>query len=218
MDAGAYHTVGLKSDGTVVAAGRNDEGQCEVSGWTNVTAVACTDYNTLALLGDGTVVSAGYQDFAALEGWKDMTFIGGGSYLALGLRKGGGLLCTHLSGLLEDFTELVAADCSTGYALGLKKDGTVLCSFLDLSDWTQVAAISASGTAVYGLTAEGTILTKAFRPGDTLDFSDITAAVAIASNGTHAAAVLANGQVIARGDNGCGQLDTGAWDLGDFVG
>jgi alpha-tubulin suppressor-like RCC1 family protein len=30
--AGAYHTVGLKSDGTVVAAGYNNFGQCNVGG------------------------------------------------------------------------------------------------------------------------------------------------------------------------------------------
>ena len=27
------HTVGLKSDGTVVAVGKNDKGQCDVSDW-----------------------------------------------------------------------------------------------------------------------------------------------------------------------------------------
>lgn len=31
--AGYLHTVGLKSDGTVVAVGQHDEGQCDVSGW-----------------------------------------------------------------------------------------------------------------------------------------------------------------------------------------
>jgi len=28
--AGYYHTVGLKSDGTVVAVGKNDYGQCNI--------------------------------------------------------------------------------------------------------------------------------------------------------------------------------------------
>ena len=28
--------VGLKSDGTVVAAGDNEDGQCDVSDWTNI--------------------------------------------------------------------------------------------------------------------------------------------------------------------------------------
>ena len=31
--AGECHTVGLKADGTVVAAGDNDSGECDVSGW-----------------------------------------------------------------------------------------------------------------------------------------------------------------------------------------
>ena len=32
--AGLYHTGGHKTDGTTVAVGRNDDGQCDVSGWT----------------------------------------------------------------------------------------------------------------------------------------------------------------------------------------
>lgn len=31
--AGRHHTIGLKSDGTVVAVGSNEFGQCDVGGW-----------------------------------------------------------------------------------------------------------------------------------------------------------------------------------------
>ncbi len=31
--AGRRHTIGLKSDGTVVAVGGNEYGQCDISGW-----------------------------------------------------------------------------------------------------------------------------------------------------------------------------------------
>ncbi|MGF2715997.1 RCC1-like domain-containing protein, partial [Bacillus cereus] len=34
--AGRGHTVGLKSDGTAVAVGRNKEGECNVSGWRDI--------------------------------------------------------------------------------------------------------------------------------------------------------------------------------------
>ena len=36
IGAGYYHTVGLKADGTVVAVGYNNGGQCKVSGWTDI--------------------------------------------------------------------------------------------------------------------------------------------------------------------------------------
>src|SRR5512136_2977724 len=47
--ASAYHTAGLKSDGTVVAVGDNTYGQCDVSSWTGVTQVAAGIYHTVGL-------------------------------------------------------------------------------------------------------------------------------------------------------------------------
>ena len=36
VSAGWYHTVGLKSDGTVVATGENSRGECDVDMWSNI--------------------------------------------------------------------------------------------------------------------------------------------------------------------------------------
>jgi alpha-tubulin suppressor-like RCC1 family protein len=57
--AGYGHTVGLKSNGTVVAAGLNDYGQCNVGGWADIIQVAAGTYHTVGLKDDGTVVTAG---------------------------------------------------------------------------------------------------------------------------------------------------------------
>ena len=59
--AGDYHTVGLKSGGTVVAAGDNGAGQCNVGGWTDITQVDASEYHTVGLKDDGTVVAAGLE-------------------------------------------------------------------------------------------------------------------------------------------------------------
>ncbi|MEH6957891.1 RCC1 domain-containing protein, partial [Neobacillus drentensis] len=40
ISAGRRHTIGLKSDGTVTAVGDNKYGQCDVSGWQDMVAVA----------------------------------------------------------------------------------------------------------------------------------------------------------------------------------
>ncbi len=49
---GLFHTVGLEIDGAVVAVGDNDYGQCEVSVWTDIVAVAAGDNHTVWLKSD----------------------------------------------------------------------------------------------------------------------------------------------------------------------
>jgi hypothetical protein len=57
--AGAMHTVGLKSDGTVVAVGDNEYGQCDVGNWTGITQTAAGVSHTVGVKSNGTVVAAG---------------------------------------------------------------------------------------------------------------------------------------------------------------
>jgi hypothetical protein len=64
------HTVGVKSDGTVVAVGLevpedpeegiiDDYGQCDVGSWTHIVQVTAGGYHTVGLRSDGTVVAVG---------------------------------------------------------------------------------------------------------------------------------------------------------------
>jgi len=59
LAAGDRHTVGLKSDGTVVAVGWNAFGQCNVGGWKNVLQIAAGAWHTVGLQSDGTTVAVG---------------------------------------------------------------------------------------------------------------------------------------------------------------
>jgi len=69
--AGGEYTVGLKSDGTVVAVGDNYYGECDVGGWMDITQVAAGDRYTVGVKDDGTVVAVGYNDCGqcSVSGW-----------------------------------------------------------------------------------------------------------------------------------------------------
>ena len=59
ISTGIDHTVGLKSDGTVVATGKNEDGRCDVSDWSDIVAVSAGDDHTVGLKSNGTVVATG---------------------------------------------------------------------------------------------------------------------------------------------------------------
>ena len=52
--AGKNHTVGLKSNGTVIAVGYNVQGQCDVNSSTDIIQVDGGGYSTVGLKEDGT--------------------------------------------------------------------------------------------------------------------------------------------------------------------
>lgn len=95
---GNGHTVGLRSDGTVVAVGDNQFGQCNVSGWTDIVAIAAGDWHTVGLKSDGTVVATGWLKDAGSEN-----------------------ACS-----VSEWKNIVAIAAGTGYTMGLKEDGTIV--------------------------------------------------------------------------------------------
>ena len=57
VSAGVLHTVGLKEDGTVVAAGRDADGQCNVYDWKNIAVVAAGGEGLMLHRADAPVAS-----------------------------------------------------------------------------------------------------------------------------------------------------------------
>ncbi len=59
VSGGEIHTVGLRSDGTVVAVGKNDRGQCDVDGWQDIIYIEAAGYCTIGITRDGDLMLAG---------------------------------------------------------------------------------------------------------------------------------------------------------------
>ena len=97
LDVGFYHTVGLRADGTLLAAGDNSCGQCDVSAWRDITAIAAGAYHTVGLRADGSVVSPAVP----LEGWTDILAVSSSGTGVLGLR-GDGTVAGHFFRAQDD--------------------------------------------------------------------------------------------------------------------
>ncbi len=100
---GSGHTVGLKSDGTLVAVGDNTYGQCDFSDtekWSDIVKVVAGDWYTVGLKSDGTVVMTGenfsrhlYIDESILVNNTNIVDIAAGYGQTLLLTEDGEVLC-----------------------------------------------------------------------------------------------------------------------------
>ena len=91
VSAGGFHTIGLKSDGTVVAVGWNDDNQYDVKNWADIVAVSAGYKHTVGIKSDGTVVAVGNNKYnqCDVEGWTDIVAVSAGTDHTVGLKSDG---------------------------------------------------------------------------------------------------------------------------------
>ena len=190
------HVVGLRTDGTVIAAGKNDAGQCNVSEWQNIVAIAAGGYwdsievnltgevyggkarlydgHTVGLRADGTVVATGG---VVSRYYKSSPSSSEGK-------------CN-----VSSWRNIVAICASDHHTVGLKSDGTVVATHGELlgdgdgqcnvSSWRNIIDIAACKKCTFGLTSNGKIVST-----DTIytvpDWSDIVAISAYGDMGVEA--------------------------------
>ncbi len=96
IDAGAKHTVLLRSDGTVSACGDNTYGQCDVGSWKNIVQISAGAYHTVGLKKDGTVVAVGKNKDGQCDvnEWKNIKEIATGDSDTYGLTSDGTVVYT----------------------------------------------------------------------------------------------------------------------------
>ena len=143
-------TVGLRSDGTVVATGWNYYGQCDVDSWNNIVAVAAGEVHTVGLRSDGTVVATGFNGSGQcnVDNWTDIVAVAAGEVHTVGLRSDGTVVVAgdNVWGEcnVDGWTDIVAVAAGWGHTVGLRSDGTVVATGwndagqCDVSDWKNI--------------------------------------------------------------------------------
>ena len=224
---GSARTIGFRVDGTVLACGKNDDGQYNVSGWKDIVAVAAGGAYTVGLRSDGTVVACGYNEYGQCDvfEWTDIVAVAAGGAYTVGLRSDGTVVaCGYTKGGQCDvsgWTDIVAVAAGRIHTVGLRSDGTVVaCGYneygqCDVSEWTDVVAVAAGRIHTVGLKSDGTVVACGQNASGQCDVSSWTDIVAVAANGFHTVGLKSDGMVVACGSNSDGRCDVSGWKLFD---
>ena len=237
LAAGAYHTVGLRSDGTVVAAGGNDYGQCDVDSWTDIVAVAAENHHTVGLRSDGTVVATGLNDDGQcdVDSWTNIVAVAAGYGHTVGLRGDGTVVAAGCNDDgqcdVDSWTDIVAVAAGSQHTVGLRSDGTVVATGwnyhgqCDVSNWKNIRLpqeMNPGYQAAQQLMDEGKYL-QAMWAFSALDFQDsaekaqearscyVSSQPTLAVGSGHTVGLLSDGTVVATGWNRNSQCDVDSW-------
>ncbi|MBB6729858.1 immunoglobulin-like domain-containing protein [Cohnella zeiphila] len=224
--AGAYHSLALKSTGTVVAWGSNSAGQtdvpAELAGPGKVIDIAAAGNYSLALKADGTVVGWGDDHNGTTDvpaGLTGVAAIAAGGAHALALKANGTVVAwgRNSQGQTDvpaGLTGVVAIAAGGSHSLALKADGSVVVwgsnsnGQLNMpgGGLTGVAAIAAGELHSLALKADGTVAAWGSNGGGQSTVpGGLTGVVAIAAKLTHSLALKADGTVSAWGSNNFGE-------------
>ena len=149
VSAGEYHTVGLRSDGTVCAVGGDGFGQCGVSGWQDIVAVSAGAFHTVGVKSDGTVAAVGLNDAGQcnLSSWRNIVAVSVAYAHTVGLKSDGTVVAVgnNYSGQCDvsDWQDIMAISAGRECTIGLKSDGTVV-----VAGWNYVSGKGADGTVI----------------------------------------------------------------------
>ena len=223
VTAGDSHTVGLKTDGTVLAVGWNYRGLCDVDNWTNIVSVVAGGDHTVGLKADGTVVAIGNNDDGQcdVDNWTDIVSIVAGGNHTVGLRADGTVVAVgdNENGQcdVENWTDVVKVVAGFQHTVGLKANGTVVAvgwnesGQCEVDIWTNIVAVAAGSYRTVGLKADGTVVAVGDNDYGQCNTDNWTDIVAVAAGQGHTVGLKADGTVVAVGWNEPGQCDVDNW-------
>ena len=167
--AGDHFAVGIKPDGSCIAAGNPKP---NVSSWTGMCSLSACGDTVAGLRSDGTVVCS--DPTLNVRNWKDIVQIDyfeglwGEDHHIVGLTSSGKVVAegTNRYGECDvsGWEDIVDVAAGATHTVGLRSDGTVVAcgnneyGQCNVSDWVGIVDVAAARYAVYGLTSDGRIL------------------------------------------------------------
>ena len=223
LDVAKFHTVGLRSNGTVVAVGNNDDGRCNVSDWRDMIAICAGSNHTVGLRLNGTVIATGdnSEGQCNVSDWWDVIAICAGWNHTVGLQSDGTVIATgsNRDGKcnVTDWRNVIAIYATTYHTVGLQSDGRVVAvgynkhGQCNVSNWRDITAICAQSQHTVGLRSNGTVVAVGYNVDGRCNVTDWRDIKAICAGGFHTVGLRSDGTVIVTGSNTDGKCNVTDW-------
>lgn len=238
ISCGLHHTVGLKTDGTVIATGNNDYGKCDVSSWSDIVQINAFFNDTIGLKSDGTVVATGENHAGELdiEDWTNIVKICLGDNFTCGLKKDGTVVVAgntkgneYVDAISEitNLKNIVDISCGVSDVLALKSDGTVelfgeenIRDYdVEIAKWKNIIKVYSGIGDYFGLKKDGSVVCVSdFNKYGECNVDYWNDIISVASDGSCTVGVRRNGTVVAIGNNEHGQCNVNYWtNIGKYI-
>ena len=177
ISASNNHSIGLMNDGKVVSTtylgpnidGESNEGQTNVEGWGNISAIVASNYCSFGLNKNGNVASAGSYSNDVSD-WENIVEINAYYNGVAGLKEDGTVVAsgTTVEGVdVSGWKNMIYAIPGCSCLLGVDYDGNVLLApgndfdngrYGDYQKLKDIVMVSADFWNIYALRADGMVL------------------------------------------------------------
>lgn len=217
LTAGDMFSIGLRTDGTLMATGLNNYGQCNIVDWSNIVMVAASSFHTVGLRANGTVVAAGRNDSGQcnVAGLNGIVLVAPGYYHTLAARSNGTVVSIGAAfagqGNVAGWRDIVGLAAGSIHSLGVKADGTVVAAGstndgkLEVGGWRSIVSLAAGSDHSVGLQADGTVVAVGRNNLGQCNVQTWTNIVQISALSWQTLGVTATGIVRSTGENNWGQ-------------
>ena len=214
-------TAGLKTDGTVIAAGDSKRKYntyiLDIEKWFDIVAVSVVNDGIIGLKSNGNVIAAGtfwsYRKFETYI-WHDIVAIYSRGSCVAGLQTNGRVVknCSSFPDNDYKWFNIIAISVSKSHMAGLKSDGTVIADGnnddgqCDTGEWSDIVAINTSYRQTVGVKSDGTIVGAGYKSYEFLAYkwNDIgshsnkwTGIVSLSGPSHYTVGLKSNGTVVA---------------------
>ncbi len=221
---GQDHVLGVRTGGSVYAAGSSYRGKTWVTDWEDVTDVAAGEFFSIGLRTNGRVHASGSNDEGQMnvKNWSGVTAIDAGDYFSVGLKNDGTLYAcgSNSSGQLNvsDWTKVVQISAGGAHTLGLRTNGKVLAAGSnsygesDVSGWKDIELVAAGAEHSVGLKKDGTVVAAGNDKDGQCHVGEWTGIVDIAAGDDFTVGLRMDGTVVACGAESSGVSEVGSWE------